>query len=220
MWRERERERERGYSNFRSRDKRSVLTRCSSNKQAESFSISSEKRGKRIQEPRAHRAALFSRLLYWESLAARITRGILPENTILHSKDRRTDALPLWIADSYGIRMNERGCWAPIYAYIHELSSASSRENLRKDPEKARRPSNSLLFLFSTNTIKRTIRDPFDKFRATDLSKRNSVQRNRYFSIYLYEAENFSSPMGRGSSLILVIFPLVPSREAVFELRR
>lgn len=48
MWRERERER--GYSNFRSRDKRSVLTRCSSNKQAESFSISSEKRGKRIEE--------------------------------------------------------------------------------------------------------------------------------------------------------------------------
>ena len=116
---ERERERETGYSNFRSRDKRSVLTRCSSNKQAESFSIS-------------------SRLLYWESLAARITRGILPENTILHSKDRRTDALPLWIADSYGIRMNRRGCWAPIYAYIHELSSASSRENPRKDPEKAK----------------------------------------------------------------------------------
>lgn len=135
-----ERERERGYSNFRSRDKRSVLTRCSSNKQAESFSISSEKRGKSIEEvevdPRAACThALFSRLLYWESLAARITRGILPENTILHSKDRRTDALPLWIADSYGIRMNGRGRWAPsddICVYPRALLGVEPRKSAQR----------------------------------------------------------------------------------------
>lgn len=222
MWRERERER--GYSNFRSRDKRSVLTRCSSNKQAESFSISSEKRGKRIEEvdvdPRA--ACTQSRPILAVTLLGKFGGEDNAWNTprehdtpLEGSKNRciaSLDCRQLWYTDEW-----EGMLGANICVYPRALLGVEPRKSAQ-GPRKGRA---ILSFsFFSTNTIKRTIRDPFDKSRATDLSKRNSVQRNRYFSIYLYEAENFSSPVGRGSSLIPVIFPLAPSREAVFELRR
>lgn len=226
---ERERERETGYSNFRSRDKRSVLTRCSSNKQAESFSISSEKRGKRIEEvdvdPRA--ACTQSRPILAVTLLGKFGGEDNAWNTprehdtpLEGSKNRciaSLDCRQLWYTDEW------EGMLGAKRRYMR-ISTSSSRRRAAKIRARIPKRLDGRAILsfsfFSTNTIKRTIRDPFDKSRATDLSKRNSVQRNRYFSIYLYEAENFSSPMGRGSSLILVIFPLAPSREAVFELRR
>lgn len=162
------------------RDKRSVLTRCARvTSRPESFPISrnfslffdssSEKRGKGIEEveprdPAAH--TLDSRGYFIGKVwRRRVTRRILPENTILHSKDRRTrciaflDCRQLWYTDEW---KGNAGRQAKTASKIRARKILDSAKQL-----------DSLLFP-RIRTI--FIRDPFNESR---FSSRKSVQFRR-----------------------------------------
>lgn len=141
----------------------------------------------------------------------RVTRRILPENTILHSKDRRTRCIA---------SLDCRQLW-----YTDEWKGNAGRQAKRRRKSArgkySTRLSNSILsFSFlPTNTNDFY---PRSLQRVSFLkSKVRSIPSRGYFSIYLYEAENLSSPVGREDPrLILVIFPPGPPHGSRFSSQR